>query len=88
MFSQYLAIDPLALLLSSEAYVRLVEKLHPHVPKVSELQEVVRSMTPEEKAFALARARAFIAYSKAVEEALGGPDTAGETEMKMKARVT
>ena len=66
----YLAIDPLALHLPSEVYIRWIEKLHPHVPKVSEIQEVVRSMTQEEKAFTLARAKTLAAYSKVIEEAI------------------
>ena len=66
----YMAIDPLALIFSGDAYRILTEKLHPHVPKVSEIQEVVRSMTAEERSFALARARIFIAHSKAIEEAI------------------
>ena len=67
---QYVAVDPLALLLSNEAYIRAIEKNHPHVPLVSVVQEVVRSMTPEEKAFALSRAKTFMAYSKVIEEAI------------------
>ena len=64
------AIDPLAIHLPTEVYMRWIERLHPHVPKVSEIQEVVRSMTPEEKASTLARARTFMAYSKIIEEAV------------------
>lgn len=67
---QYVAIDPLALLLPSDVYIRLIEKNHPHVPLVSIAQEVVRSMSPEEKAFALSRAKTFVAYGKTIEEAI------------------
>jgi len=66
----YKAIDPLALIFSGRAYLILIEKLHPHVPKVAEIQEAARSLSPEEKSFALARARALTAYGRAVEEAI------------------
>ena len=64
------AIDPLALHLPTEEYMRWIERFHSHVPQMSEIQEVVRSMTPEEKTSTLARARTFMAYSKIVEEAI------------------
>ena len=68
--ADYSAIDPLAILLGSATYQRVVEGLHPHVPKVSQFQDVFHSASPEERAFALARARAFVAYGKAIEEAI------------------
>ena len=67
---EYAAIDPLALLLPGPVYVKIVEKLHPHVPKTAEIAEAVKSMTPEEKAFAATRAKALVAYGQAVQEAL------------------
>jgi len=67
---QYAAIDPLALLLSGRAYLQTIEKNHPHVPLVSVIQEVVHAMTPEEKAFSLSKAKTFMGYSKAIEEAI------------------
>jgi hypothetical protein len=66
----YVAIDPLALLLPGPVYVKIVEKLHPHVPKVAEIAEAARGMTAEERSFVLARAKILIAYGQAVEEAL------------------
>jgi hypothetical protein len=69
MFFEYVAIDPLALLLPNRIYVITAEKLHPHVPKVAEIQEAMSDMTPEERTFVVARARALGAYAKAVEEA-------------------
>ncbi len=70
MSNYFAAIDPLAVLLGNAEYQRIIELLHPHVPKVSQIQEAFRSVTAEEKAFALARARTFVAYGKAVEEAI------------------
>jgi hypothetical protein len=69
-FFDYVAIDPLALLLPGPVYIRIVEKLHPHVPKVAEVAEAATALTPQEKSFVLARARTVIAYGQAVEKAL------------------
>ncbi len=68
--SDYVAIDPLALLLPPSVYVRLVEKFHPHVPKVAEILEASREMTAEERSFVLQRARAMGAQAKAIEQAM------------------
>ena len=64
-----MAIDPLALILSGPAYVRIIEKLHPHVPKI--LQEIARSMTAEERELTLNRARALESVANQVQAALG-----------------
>jgi hypothetical protein len=69
--SNFVAIDPLALLLPSRAYVIVAEKLHPHVPKLADLREGVATLNVEERKFVLARARTLAAYAKAIEEALG-----------------
>jgi hypothetical protein len=65
-----LAIDPLALLLPSDVYQRLVEKWHPHVPKVAEIQAAAEGMSDDERAFAAARAGELRARARLVEEAL------------------
>lgn len=67
----FVAIDPMSMILSAAAYKFWLEKKHPHVPKVSEIQEVLRSMTPGEQKAALNRARRLMGYGKAVEEAIG-----------------
>jgi hypothetical protein len=68
------AVDPLAILLPSSVYVKLIEKFDPHVPKVAQIRDAARSMTPEERAFVLAKAHMFIELAKEVEEALSeGP---------------
>ena len=67
--SDFVAVDPLALIFTGEDYIRIVEGLHPHVPKVLVIQEVLRSMSSEERAFTLTRARAMVAYGRAIEEA-------------------
>jgi hypothetical protein len=59
------------LILSGKAYQIWVEAHHPHVPKVADLEKVLRTMSPEEQNAALARAQALTGYGKAVEEAIG-----------------
>jgi hypothetical protein len=68
--SEFLAIDPLALVLPSSVYVKLVEKLHPHVPSIAEIREAARALGAEERRFAVARAQQIAAYAKVVEEGL------------------
>jgi len=70
-FTEYAAIDPLALIFPTSVYVVLAEKLHPHVPKVAEIQEAVKNLTQEERAFVRAKARVLADYAKAVTEAVG-----------------
>ncbi len=67
---KYAAIDPMALILSDRAYLIWVEIHHPNEPALTKVAEVVKSLTTEEKKFALARAKSLIAYGKAVEESL------------------
>lgn len=65
------AIDPLALVLPSHVYQTLVEKFHPHLPKLADIREVARTMNATERAHALESAQSLIASGKAIEEALG-----------------
>lgn len=67
----YAAIDPMALILSGRALDIWYLIKHPHEPKIAEIREVVRSMTPEEQESALNRARTLVNYGQAVEEAIG-----------------
>ena len=64
------AIDPMALILSGRAYDIWVALHHPHVPKVADIQAVLRAMTPEERNAAVVRARTVAGYGKAFEEAI------------------
>jgi hypothetical protein len=66
-----LAIDPMYLILSGKAYQIWVEAHHPHVPKVADLEKVLRTMSREEQDAALTRAQTLTGYGKAVEEAIG-----------------
>ena len=64
------AIDPMALILSGRAYLIWLELHHPHVPKVADIQAVLRTMTPEERNAAVIRAGTLAGYGKAFEEAI------------------
>lgn len=66
------AIDPMALILPTSAYLIWVEIHHPHEPALSKVAQVVKTLKPEEKKFALAKANAMAAYANAVVEALKG----------------
>ncbi|MHB8628176.1 MAG: hypothetical protein ACYDBJ_23505 [Aggregatilineales bacterium] len=65
---QFVAIDPMALLLSEKAYLIWVELHHPHVEDVA---KAVATLTNEEKQATLARANMLIAYGEAVKAAIG-----------------
>jgi hypothetical protein len=71
MFSEFVAIDPLALIFPTSVYLKLVEKFHPNEPAIAQLGEAVKQMTPDERAFVQARVRTLNAYTGAVEKALG-----------------
>lgn len=73
--NQYVAIDPMALVLSGKAYLIWIEKKHPHVPKVAEIREALRSLSAEDRAATLKQAQTMAAYAKAVEEAVGSKTT-------------
>lgn len=68
---EFAAIDPLSLIFPPGVYARIiVEWKHPHVPRVEELQKVVRTLAREDREMALSRAQSMKAYAVAVEEAL------------------
>jgi hypothetical protein len=64
------AIDPLALLLPSDVYGKLVEKLGPHNPKVSEVREAAKNLTAERRAEIATTAQEVRAYADLVAKAL------------------
>ena len=67
------AIDPLALILSNEVYVKINLPRPP--PDLAALRALVKGLGASEKKLALARAKGLGEYAKALETALGGPDT-------------
>jgi hypothetical protein len=72
MHHEYVAIDPLALLLPTSIYLILQEKINPHQPAVAALSEVAKAMTPEQRAFVQSRIRTLNTYTAAMQEAMGG----------------
>lgn len=70
--SKYTAVDPMALMLSNKAYLIWIQIHHPHEPALSKIAELTRSLTQEEKVFALARAKTLVAYGRAMEQSLEG----------------
>jgi hypothetical protein len=69
-FSEFAAIDPLALILPMSIYIIVAEIKHPHEPNVGKLREALSTLSDAEKTFVLARAREFAASAKAVEAAI------------------
>ena len=69
----FVTIDPLALILSNDLYVRINLPRPP--PDLAALRELVRSLDATEKKLALERTRQLGEYAKTLEKALGGPDT-------------
>ncbi len=71
--NNYTAIDPLALILRSDIYVRLTLP-DPPPPEVlrENIREAVKGMSPEERTRALSHVRSVVAYASAVEKELTG----------------
>jgi FG-GAP repeat protein len=64
------AIDPMALILKGKALDIWFEMHHPNEPSVAQIQQVLRSMTPEEQKEALNRARTLKNNAKAEQKML------------------
>ena len=71
MAKQFVAIDPLALLLPMSVYVK-IKGPRPPEQIISETREAVKSMSVKEKATALAHAEYMIACGTAMKKALKG----------------
>lgn len=83
--SSYRAIDPLALILSNEVYVRLTLPDPPPFEVIrSYARAMARSASAAEKRQALNRARVLRAYVEAVEQELGTPVTQMQKELDAK----
>jgi len=69
--SHYLAIDPLALVLSSQAYVRLTLPDPPPIDVwTRQVRDIVAAMTPQERRDALARAKGLDGRLRVLEQEL------------------
>lgn len=67
----YIAIDPMALILNGRALDIWYLIHHPHDPAVvREIEDLVRRMNPDDRSFALARARSLAEVAHAVEQAV------------------
>jgi hypothetical protein len=60
------AVDPISLILSGGAYIAWAEGHNPHVPDIADLAAALRSMSVEERSFAVARARVLADTANAV----------------------
>jgi len=65
------AVDPLALMFHGELLAELEELFHPHVPKITVIQEALKGAPAEDLRVALSRAKTLIAYGEAVKQAIG-----------------
>jgi hypothetical protein len=72
MLHDHRAIDPMALILSGEAYLKWVEMHHPNEPALTKVGDAVKTLSASDKKFALAKAGAMVAYGRAATEALQG----------------
>ena len=64
------AIDPLALIFPNNVYLRLIEKFHPHVPKIEQIVDFARTLPAEERKTTLKRVEALADFANGVHEAL------------------
>jgi len=62
-------IDPWALILPHEIYVKWNEGHNPHVPKVAEVAKLLQGMKPEQRNVVIERAKALTLQGRLVEEA-------------------
>lgn len=64
------AIDPLALIFPNNVYLRLMEKFHPHVPKIEQIVEFAKTLPAEERKTTLQRVDVLADFANGVQEAL------------------
>ena len=64
------AVDPLAVIFSTEVYLMIQEKLHPNLPLIDAVKATLAEASAEQRQFALARAKMVNEMSKAVVDAL------------------
>lgn len=70
MNSFFVAIDPVALLLSEKAYLIYVEMKHPHEPLTETFAKVAKQMTVADRKAVLANVRALTELANAVSAAV------------------
>jgi hypothetical protein len=67
----FVAIDPMALVLSEKAYLIYVEMKHPHEPALDAVRQMVKRLSADDKRVAIAQAKSLAEYGRAVLEASG-----------------
>jgi len=67
----YVAIDPVALLLPTEAYIMYTNWKHPNEPANIVLEKVSKQMTVNQKAAACVQAKRYKGYADAVLKTMG-----------------
>lgn len=63
------AIDPLALLLPPSVYAKIIEMVHPHVPKVVDIEKALAAVTVEQRKEILVSAKQMVETANIVIEA-------------------
>ncbi|MEJ0018558.1 MAG: hypothetical protein WDN25_18760 [Acetobacteraceae bacterium] len=65
----YVAIDPMALVLSDKAYLIYVELKHPHVPALDAVKQTMQRLSADDRRLAVAQAKSLAEYGRAVLDA-------------------
>ncbi len=76
---RYSEIDLLALLLPPSLYAKVIEMVHPHVPKVADIVGVLKKASLVERKEVKKRAAAVGACTRVVEEALANSKQKGRS---------
>jgi hypothetical protein len=62
----YLAIDPMALILSEEEFLIWYEIHHPNLPLVADIKKLMKAMTPAQRKVIVANAKLLIKYGNTI----------------------
>lgn len=62
----FAAIDPMATILPEDLYLIWCEIRHPHVPKVADIEQLFKRMTPAQRKLAVSRAKALVKQAETV----------------------
>jgi predicted DNA-binding transcriptional regulator YafY len=79
----YAAIDPMAMLLPNDVYLNWIEIHHPHLPSVSELKQIMETLTPDEKKALVVKAKSLAKYGQRLAEYSKAIENAAATKTKM-----
>jgi hypothetical protein len=62
----YAAIDPMAMILSEDAFLIWCEIHHPNLPNIEEIKELFKRLTPEQKKLAVSKAKIMVQRGEAL----------------------